>query len=152
MPVPDRDSPRKAATFPAPAARRRASVRTWTARRTTLLTAGLAVGLGVAACTRQAPRNEAQLSWSPPTERVDGSALERIEAYRIAWGRRPGGPYAAGERHISAEVAAPDSPAERASATVRGLAPGRWCFVVYAIDESGRESKASPEACKDVGR
>lgn len=107
--------------------------------------------LAAGGCVREA-REEAQLSWSAPIERVDGSALERVESYRIAWGPQSGGPYASGERLVDAADVAGDDEAGRASATVRGLEPGRWCFVVYAVDGNGVESPASGEACKEVGR
>lgn len=107
--------------------------------------------LAAGGCVREA-REEAQLSWSAPIERVDGSALERVESYRIVWGSQSGGPYAGGERLVDAADVASDEEPGRASATVRGLDPGRWCFVVYAVDANGLESPASGEACKEVGR
>lgn len=103
------------------------------------------------ACT-PATRGEVRLKWPPPEERTDGTPLERVEAYRIAWGRHAGGPYDAGSRTIDAAAAGGGGSGDPqlASATVRDLEPGRWCFVVYAIDEQGSESEASPEACRAV--
>lgn len=103
----------------------------------------------LAACT-PATRGEVHLKWPPPEERTDGTPLEQVEAYRIAWGRHAGGPYEAGSRMIDAASAGGSGDPRLASATVRDLEPGRWCFVVYAIDAQGSESGPSPEACRSV--
>lgn len=97
--------------------------------------------LGVAGCA-QSP-TETRLRWEPPTERIDGSPLQAIDSYRIAWGRTSGGPYDSGEHIV-------DAPAR--SAVLRGIAPGRWCFVVYARDVEGGESAPSREVCEQVDR
>lgn len=97
-----------------------------------------------------ATRGQVHLKWPPPVERVDGTPLGQVAAYRIAWGRDAGGPYDAGSRMIDAAAAEGSGDRRLASATVRELAPGRWCFVVYAIDAQGSESAPSPEACRAV--
>lgn len=100
----------------------------------------------VAACVQGV---DTRLSWDAPTQRTDGSGLERIDSYRIAWSREPGGPYDDGEWIVDA---AARSANHRVGATVPGLRPGRYCFVVYARDANGLESLASEERCGRVGR
>lgn len=82
----------------------------------------------------------ATLSWTPPTENADGSQLNDLAGYRVRWGTQTG------SHPNMIEVRNPGI----ASYVVNNLAPGRYFFVVSAIDMSDNESPPSNEAIADV--
>ena len=78
------------------------------------------------------------LSWTPPTQNTDGSALA-LTGYRVYWGSSQGS-YA-----NSVTVNTPGI----ASYVVTQLTPGTWYFVVTALSATG-ESAYSNEAQKTI--
>ncbi len=72
----------------------------------------------------------ATLSWTPPTETLDGSPFNGIASYRIDYGLDP----AVLERTI--EIGNPGI----TRYTVEGLLPGVWYFRVTAFDADGNQS------------
>lgn len=80
---------------------------------------------------------QAVVSWTAPTERVDGTPLDNLASYRVVWGQTSGGYIA------QMQVAAPAT-----TYTVDGLGSGAWYFAVTAIDADGLESDYSNEATK----
>ena len=81
----------------------------------------------------------ALLSWTPPTEREDGSALTDLAGYVIYYG------LASGEYTREVEVGAGLS-----SYMIEGLSDGTWFFVMTAKDSSGLESDYSNEVFKSI--
>lgn len=80
------------------------------------------------------------LSWTPPTQRVDGSPLGALAAYRILYGQ------ASGQYDHMIRV---DSPGI-VRYVVEGLAPGTWHFAISAIAVDGLESSPSMEVSKTI--
>jgi hypothetical protein len=82
---------------------------------------------------------QAMLSWTAPTQNVDGSALTNLAGYKVYWGT--------GSRSYpnTADVSG-------ASSTSHTLAlnPGTYFFAVTALDSSGNESAFSGEVSKTV--
>lgn len=82
----------------------------------------------------------ASLSWQPPTQRTDGSALTDLVGYRIHIGSAPG---------VYAQVISLDNPG-LSSYVVEGLGSGTWYFAMTALDQQGRESDYSNTAAKVI--
>jgi hypothetical protein len=80
------------------------------------------------------------LSWTPPTETLDGSPFNGIASYRIDYGLDP----AVLERTI--EIGNPGI----TRYTVEGLLPGVWYFRVTAFDADGNQSLATPVGVKVI--
>jgi hypothetical protein len=82
---------------------------------------------------------QAMLSWTAPTQNVDGSALTNLAGYKVYWGT--------GSRSYpnTADV----SGASNTSHTLT-LNPGTYFFAVTALDSSGNESAFSGEVSKIV--
>jgi hypothetical protein len=78
-----------------------------------------------------------QLAWAAPTKRADGTPLARIAGYRVMYGT------ASGNYTQSVDVSG-------TSVTIGNLAPGKYFFVIKAIDAAGKESTASPEVSKTI--
>jgi hypothetical protein len=77
------------------------------------------------------------VSWAPVTERTDGTTPSRVAAYRVFFGQDTG--------NLDQWVEMRDPGIT--SAQFSGMAPGRWYFLVVAIDSSGLESVPSdPQA------
>jgi hypothetical protein len=72
----------------------------------------------------------ATLTWTPPNERTDGSALTDLAGYRVYHGP------AADRLSLTAQI---DNPGIT-SFMFEGLSAGQWAFTVTAIDRDGRES------------
>jgi hypothetical protein len=87
----------------------------------------------------QSAAGTAELSWSAPTERVDGSPVGAIAGYRILYGT------ASGQYDQSAEIPNPGV----TTFVVDNLAPGRWFFAVTAISADQQESAPSAEVVSD---
>ena len=83
--------------------------------------------------------DSALLSWTPPTEREDGSALTDLDGYVIYYG------LASGEYTESIEISAGLS-----SYMIEGLSDGTWFFAMTAKDSSGLESDYSNEVFKSI--
>ena len=80
------------------------------------------------------------LSWQPPTQREDGSALTDLAGYRLLYGRQPG--------VYTDEVRIRNPGITRY--VVDDLAAGTWYFVMTAFDADGLESDFSEEAVRSV--
>jgi hypothetical protein len=81
----------------------------------------------------------ALLSWTPPTQNTDGSALTNLNGYKIYWGSSQG------NYPNSASVGV-----GVASYTVEQLTPGTWYFTVTAVNAQGVESSYSNVASKTI--
>jgi len=79
----------------------------------------------------------ATLTWAAPGTKADGTTTADVAGYVIRYGLQSGA--------YTVSKAATSSPA-----TVVGLAPGAWFFVVSAIDSAGNESESSYELSKTV--
>jgi hypothetical protein len=82
----------------------------------------------------------AMLSWTPPTQNTDGSALTDLASYRVYFGTQ------SGSLPNSITVNSPGL----ASFVVDQLTPATWHFVVTAVDANGVESNFSNAATKTV--
>jgi hypothetical protein len=81
----------------------------------------------------------AKVSWEPPTEREDGSALTSISGYTIYFGRDPE------NLEHSIEVSGDLTEYE-----IEGLEKGTWYFSVTARSDTGLESAPSPLVSKTI--
>lgn len=106
-------------------------------KRSVLLTS-IFLALGLTGCTdapvkgeQQTPNAKYQLRWTPPVERVDGTALieQDIAGYHIKWTKLSDGSSAI----IELEATNTSYLAE--------LAPGDYDFEIAAIDKTGRLSR-----------
>ncbi len=80
------------------------------------------------------------LSWTPPTENDDGTALTDLDGYRIYWGTTPGNypnSVTIGNEGTTTYV-------------VDNLAPGTYEFVATSFNASGVESVYSNPTTKVV--
>ena len=80
------------------------------------------------------------LSWLPPTQNTDGSALTDLAGYRVYWGPAPG--------NYPNSVTVPN--AGLATYVVGQLTPAVWHFAVTAYTNAGVESGYSNVAAKTV--
>lgn len=80
------------------------------------------------------------LSWVPPTERTDGTALNNLAGYKIHYGRMSG---------VYDYVIDINTPGI-ATYLVENLVPGHWYFTLTAYDSEGLESKLSNEAHRKI--
>jgi hypothetical protein len=81
----------------------------------------------------------ALLTWNPPTQNEDGSAINDLVGYRVYWGT------AQDNYSNSASVGAGLS-----SYVVDQLTPARWYFALTAVNSAGIESAYSNVASKQV--
>lgn len=82
----------------------------------------------------------ATLSWTPPTQNTDGSALTSLAGYRIYWGTDQG---------FYSNTVTLDNPG-LTTYLVEQLTPATWYFVVTAFNAQGVESSFSNVAAKTV--
>lgn len=82
----------------------------------------------------------ATLSWTPPTQNTDGSALTNLAGYRVYWGR------SAGSYTASTTLNNPGL----SSYVVDQLTSGTWYFVATAVNAQGVESSFSNPASKTI--
>jgi hypothetical protein len=75
------------------------------------------------------------LSWLPPTERVDGSPIGELSAYRILYGQVSGN---------YDQIIAIDNPGIT-SYLVEDLGPGTWYFALISVTSDGLSSVPSNE-------
>jgi hypothetical protein len=87
------------------------------------------------------PIGSATLSWTPPTERVDGTPVGSLAGYRVLYGR------GARQYDHAAEI---DNPSITRY-VVESLAPGNWFFAVTVRTADGLESAPSAEVRKRIG-
>jgi hypothetical protein len=78
------------------------------------------------------------LSWSPPTDNIDGSPIVGLSGFKVFYGQV--------SRQYS-EVLSLMS-AELTSVMIENLAPANWYFAVKAVSSAGVESDFSPEVSK----
>lgn len=110
--------------------------------RTLLLLA--LVSLVAAACTPADSQTSSDtITWTNPTQRVDGTAmpLSEIRETTIAWGQR-GGPYTTGSVTVPAPATTVDVP--------RPATPGTRCYVAMTTDTGNRSSAFTNEVCKTL--
>jgi hypothetical protein len=88
-----------------------------------------------------APTGTAELSWTPPTENDDGTALTDLAGYKIYQSTVSGGPYT-----LAVDLPNP----ALTSYTVTGLANGQWHFVATSYNVTDVESVYSNETTKTV--
>lgn len=86
------------------------------------------------------PTGTATLSWTPPTERVDGSPIGELAGYRVLYGR------GSGKYDRAAEI---DNPGVTRF-VVENLGPGNWFFAVTVKTADGLESAPSAEVRKRI--
>lgn len=82
----------------------------------------------------------ATVSWTPPTQNSDGSALTNLAGYRITYGRSA----TVLDHSISL------TNASLSSALVENLSSGTWFFAVSAVNSQGAASNASNVASKTI--
>lgn len=87
-----------------------------------------------------APTGTAQLSWTAPTTRTDGSPFENPAGYRIKYGMSPD------ELPCLVEIRDPKVTAWK----VTGLSPGTWYFAVASFDSGFVESELSGVVSKQI--
>jgi hypothetical protein len=83
----------------------------------------------------------ATLSWSPPTERADGSPIGELEGYEVLYGQR------SRDYDIVVEIHNPGI----TRYVIESLGPGTWYFAVKAVTADGLESAPSQEVSKTIG-
>jgi hypothetical protein len=84
--------------------------------------------------------DSATLSWNPPMQNSDGSALTDLAGYRIYYGRR---------KHRLENAIALDNPG-LTRYVVEGLTPGHWYFAMTSVNRGGVESTRSRAVRKKV--
>ncbi len=82
----------------------------------------------------------ATLSWTPPTQNLDGSPLIDLTGYKIYYGNKPG------NYRSSIHI---DNPGLTIY-VVEHLTPNTYYFVLTAVNSSGAESRFSNEVSKLV--
>jgi hypothetical protein len=84
--------------------------------------------------------NSVQLSWSPPTENIDGSVLTDLAGYEILYGRAP--------ETLDQTIKLTNS--SLSIYIVENLAPGTWYFAIVAINAGGTTSPPSGVVSKTI--
>lgn len=79
------------------------------------------------------PVRQATLSWTPPTQNTDGTALTNLAGYRVSHGTSP--------TALTPTIQIANAGAS--SYTVSNLAPGTYYFAVRAYTSGGTESDLS---------
>jgi hypothetical protein len=82
----------------------------------------------------------ATLSWNPPTQNTDGTALTNLAGYRVYWGTSQG------NYTNSTTISNPGL----SSYVVEQLTPATWYFALTAVNSAGAESSYSNVASKQV--
>jgi trimeric autotransporter adhesin len=99
-----------------------------------------AVSKTVGVSVLQAGNGTALLSWMPPTQNTDGSALTDLAGYRIHYGTSPGS---------YSETITLDNPG-LSSYMVENLVSGNWFFAMTSLNSLGIESDYSMEVSKTI--
>jgi hypothetical protein len=82
----------------------------------------------------------ATLTWSPPTENTDGTALTDLAGFRIYWGTSPGS---------YSNALTIDDPGTSAW-VIGNLVPATYYFAATAFNTAGSESALSPMSSKHI--
>lgn len=82
--------------------------------------------------------DQAVLSWTPPTENTDGSALTNLAGFNVYYGN------SSGSYFTSIELMNPST----ATYTITDMDPGTYYFSITAENATGTESAYSSEAVK----
>jgi hypothetical protein len=82
----------------------------------------------------------ATLSWNPPTENNDGSALMNLASYRIYYGR---------DANQLTHTVVIDNPG-LTRFVIENLGPSIWHFAMTSVNSSGVESSRSPTVSKTI--
>jgi hypothetical protein len=82
----------------------------------------------------------ATLSWNPPTENVDGSALIDLSGYRIYYGRN--------QNQLTRTIVINNAGLTRY--VVENLGPANWYFSMTSINANGVESRRSAPVSKTI--
>jgi hypothetical protein len=83
-----------------------------------------ALALWIGGAFKKANSAETTITWTPPTQRCDGTALTNLAGYSLTYGQR------------RAEL-----PLTPLSYNVTGLTPGDWWFSLAAVDAAGERSE-----------
>jgi hypothetical protein len=86
------------------------------------------------------PTGTAALAWSTPAARVDGSALDDLAGYRIAYGRDP--------QDLDRSLVIED--AASTSYTFTALDEGVWYFSIIAVTAGGLEGPPTQPVMKSI--
>ncbi len=89
----------------------------------------------------QIAAGQATLSWTPPTENADGSALTDLVGYRIYYGTNP---------NNLINVVVLNNPG-LSRYVVENLTQAQWHFTMTSVNSEGVESARSPTATKTIG-
>lgn len=81
------------------------------------------------------------VSWLPPTQNVDGTALTSLAGYRVRYGKSP--------TTLTTVVTVPD--AGTVNSVIQGLSAGVWYFTVTAFTGQGAESEDSTVVSANIG-
>ena len=82
----------------------------------------------------------ATLSWTPPTENSDGSALTNLSGYRVHYGRSP--------TQLSQTIEITNS--SLSTYVIDNLSAGTWYFAVVSVNSGGTTSVLSNVAAKTI--
>ena len=82
----------------------------------------------------------ATLSWNPPTDNTDGSALTDLAGYRIYYGRN--------KQDLKRSVVISNPGLTRY--VIENLTPARWHFAMTSINSAGLESPRSQTVSKII--
>jgi hypothetical protein len=82
----------------------------------------------------------ATLSWTPPTQNSDGSALANLAGFRVMYGRT--------SSNLDQTVNVDNPSVNRY--VVENLSSGTWYFAVVAVNSSGVTSPMSNTASKTI--
>jgi hypothetical protein len=96
--------------------------------------------IAVTASASTTTSGTATVSWVPPTQNSDGSALTNLAGYKIDYGT------SSGALTQTVQVASPGT----ASYTVTNLASGTWYFAVQSYSNSGIQSALSNVTSKTI--
>ncbi len=80
------------------------------------------------------------LSWNPPTQNTDGTALTNLAGYKVYWGTDQN------EYTNSVDVNNPGI----ATYVIEQLTPATWYFAVTSVNSAGAESSYSNVASKQI--
>ena len=118
-------------------------VRTWTNIQLTVTNGQQATqlsALSVTVVAQGAAMGTATVTWSAPTQRVDGSPIGQLAGYRVLYGK--------GSRDYDHTVELNTTGINRY--VLEGLGSGTWYFAVQAITSDGLTSAPSREVSKTI--
>jgi hypothetical protein len=118
-------------------------VRTWTGIQLTVTNGQQSTRLpplSVTVMAQGAAMGTATVSWSAPTQRVDGSPIGQLAGYRVLYGKN--------SRDYDHSIELNSAGVNRY--VVEGLGAGTWYFAVQAITSDGLTSAPSREVSKTI--